>query len=98
MRQANRVLDALNNASLPQVGQFTLSLVDRLQALDEDRVGEQIAASACLFLLLCERFRVDPADAFRAASKIMAQAKDQADPFAGRDFEAVRMYLAGELR
>lgn len=91
----DRVNLALQNADPSQVSAFTLSLVDRLQFLGEDATGQQIAAAGCLFRLLCERFGVEPEVAYRTAGRIIDASRYLPD--AGKDFEATRLYLKGEL-
>lgn len=91
-RRANPIYDKLVNAPRVETAHATLSVIDRVQ--DHHRnPGLQVAALAAAFLLMAERFQVSAQEAFTATQNLMNNHDGRAV-----EFEAVRLYLANEVR
>lgn len=92
MAKKNVIYDKLVNAPRILTASLSLGLIDRVQG-HYLTPGVQVAALAATFLLVCERFNVEPQDAFTATKNLM-------NDHDGRsiEFEAVRLYLQNEVR
>jgi hypothetical protein len=83
--------DLLNNAPRKKVSGAAFQLLTKLQDNDPET---QVAATCTLFLLLCERYRMEPSDVFRMAKNALAFDRDKRSE---EHFGAVRSYLANEI-
>ena len=82
--------DRIYNATLRQVREATVRVVDAVQVLKPE---EQIAGMAATFLLLCERYDYAPRKALEAAENMLRAARYRDESH----FEAMRLYLRHEL-
>lgn len=82
--------DKLNMVPRKEVATGAMTVIDRLQLKDKE---VQVVSSAATFLLLCERYGIDAAEAFRIAKRVMINTDERFRP----EFEAVRSYLENEL-
>lgn len=84
--------DQLNNADRRKVARLCVHIFDRIQGWNK---GEQIAALATAFLLLCTASGVPAQDAFTAAKNLMH------DPLTSSgiapQFQAMRYHLNTEV-
>ena len=94
MPKINSAYDQLANADSAQVANLTMTIISKMQD-KPGRTGEQAAAAACVFLLMCERFDIDPVDAFLVSKNLMRKS-DQYNK--GQQFAAARHYLKEELK
>lgn len=88
------IYDRIINAPRAKTASATLLICNSLQDYIEAHPGVQVLATAAAFLLLCERFGVPAQDAFTAAKNLM----NAHEGAAGKDFAAVREYLANEVK
>jgi len=81
--------DKMNSADPLLVGRSAMTTIDALQDFDPET---QVMGMAACFLLLCDRFKVQPGDVFQTTQNVM-------NGVAGKrpEFEAVQSYLAGEV-
>lgn len=82
-------LDRMNNLDASEAAQAALRVVDRVQ---DARTELQVVGIAAAFSAFCRKHRVDPAEAFRAATNILAT-KHREDPA----FVALDLYVRYEL-
>ena len=84
--------DLLNNVNRKHISTACFQLLTKMQ---NEPPHIQIAATCCMFLLLCESFNQEPADIFRMSKNALAydQQGDSEEHFA-----AVRDYIKGELK
>lgn len=77
--------DLLNNAPRKAVALGTFGLIDRLQGYG---VPIRVLATACLFLMVCRTYKMNPADILGKANNIMADdhGADAHEFRAGADF------------
>ncbi len=87
---AHRLHDRIHNATLRQVRDTAVRVVDAIQV---QRPEEQIAGLAATFLLLCERFDYPPRKALEAASNMLTAARYRDRTH----FEGLALYLREEL-
>lgn len=64
-----------------------------LSAVQYRSPEEQVAGTACVFLLLCERYKIPAQDAFSAVKNMMAHH----DARGGTDFDGIRSYLDADV-
>lgn len=82
--------DKLHLAPRKDVATATFALVD----VNQQRSAEvQVAAASCLFLLICERFRVHPGNALTVAENII-NSNEGGRP----EFKGARAYLKEEIQ
>lgn len=82
--------DKLNLVPRKEVSTGAMVVIDALQQKDKE---VQVVAAAATFILLCERYKIDEAEAFRIAQRVMLNT----DAIYRPEFEAVRSYLEYEL-
>jgi len=83
--------DGLTNADPARVAKASFKLLNELQNHDQ---GTICAASAAVFLILCERFKVEPQDVFTATKNLLV-----ADRVDGRhEFGAVKLFAQHEIK
>jgi len=86
-----KFLDGLNNADLEVVAQAAFRIIETLQ---DSKSHVQAAATAAAFLILCDRYRIEPQEVFRVAQKMLLD-----DVNGGRfEFRAMRLYAQHELK
>lgn len=90
---SKRIHQQLTNADRVGTATATFHCIDALQGFHRDP-GVQINAAVILFVLLCERFGIEPQDAFVTGKNLLNNHDDRL----GREFEAIRMYLKEEVR
>lgn len=88
------IYEQIINAPRSVAASATVLLIDRLQDFIEQQKGVQVVAAAALFLLLAERFNVEPQDVFTATKNLMRQRDGDYAP----QFKAVEMYLKNEVQ
>jgi hypothetical protein len=81
--------DLLANANVRQTANSTMAIIDRIQSLAPP---QQAAGLAAAFILLCERYSLEPQDIFTLTSNIMNHAEGRRP-----EFLAVRDYMENEL-
>lgn len=79
-------VDAINSVPRAAVGRGTFGLIDRLQAFGEP---VRVLSAACLFLLVCKTYRMDPREVLQKAENVMADEVGATNPH----FVASRDYL-----
>ncbi len=84
-----KLRDEINNADRQRTSQATFGTINAVQ---DELQGEQMAALACAFILLCRRFGSRPQDVFSAAENLMRDHDQKMRP----EFQAVRDYLSQE--
>lgn len=84
--------DGLTNAPAAEVAGATFRLLDVAQTMPPHM---QAAATAALFVLLCEHYRSQPQDVMVAVKNLLTHDAESA----GRkpEFEAVRMFIKYEM-
>ena len=81
--------DLMNNARPADVATAVMSVVDRLQHVQPH---VQAMAAAALFVLLAERWGVEPQDVMTATKNLLIGSEGKR-----AEFEAVALYLENEL-
>ena len=81
--------DRMNNADAAEVAKAALAVVDKVQ---DNQKELQVVAIAAAFSSFCRRMGVDPAEAFRAATNLLAT-KHREHPA----IQALDMYVRYEL-
>ena len=84
-------LDRLNNANRAAVAAAAFRVIERN---DTKSPEIQVAAAAVVFLLLCEAFKADPVEAYRAVQNMMHH--DQLDG-AEQHFETICTFIRHEI-
>ena len=82
--------DHLKNVDIRQAREAAVRVVDAVQDLEEE---EQLAGMAVLFLLVAERYDLEPRRALEVAGNVIHQAK----LFNAAHLEGLRMYLREKL-
>jgi hypothetical protein len=82
--------DKLNLVGLRPVGNVAMAIINACQ---DWRPEQQVVGAAAHFILLCQRYRLEPGEAFRIAERVIkSQHSDRPE------LKAVAAYMAGELR
>lgn len=81
--------DLMNNADPAAVATATMTVIDKLQ---HEQPHVQQMAAAALFVLLAERWGVEPQDVMVATKNLMIGVDGKR-----AEFEAVALYLENEL-
>lgn len=84
-----RLRDQINHADRQRASQAAFGTINAVQ---DELQGEQMAALACAFILLCRRFNARPQDVFSAADNLMRDHDQKMRP----EFQAVRDYTWNE--
>jgi len=82
--------DAFHSLSTKAAARATAAILSEVQMRPPE---EQVAGAACVFLLLCERYRIPAQDAF-AATKQMMNDHDERGYTA---FDGIRSYLDADV-
>lgn len=80
--------DLFANIPVKAAAVATMEVIDAIQ---DRRPHEQLVALAATFILACERYGIEPQDAFALTTNVMNHA-DGRRP----EFEAVRQFMAHE--
>lgn len=80
--------DQMNNAQPKDISLAAFKILDSIQAA---RPEHRALGSAAFFILTCQHLKLDPGEAFRAVTNLMATKHEQID-----HFEAIRLYMANE--
>lgn len=83
--------DLLNNVDRMPVRQGTFAVVDALQDMPAQ---VQVASIAAAFVLACERFKLEPQDAFAAVSNMMVMPTGDRAP----EFKGAALYMREEWK
>lgn len=65
-----------------------------ISAIQGDNPGSQVTAAGMLFLILCQKYRVDPRDTLDKADRVLYNAFSEGR---GDHIRAVKMYVDKEL-
>ena len=84
------VIDQLNHARVAEVVPMTYRIVDAIQG---QRAGVQIAATALLFAEICRHLGIWPTTALLSVDRMTGHALQQEAP----TIRALQAYIAGEL-
>lgn len=90
MKDVNK--DQFNFMDTQQAATAAFSVIDAVQKLDRQY---QVASVAVCFLLVCERFDVDPRWAMEHVTKVMKSNEDTR--YWSREFTAIAEYMEKEL-
>lgn len=82
--------DQMNGADPTEVGKVAIGIADIVQ---RHRAPEAILGSAYFFLLLSEKFNIEPQDAFVVLKNILAHREGQQNPA----LIAASMYVENDL-
>lgn len=86
--------DRLYDVQWRQVKQAAFAWIDSLQRLKHTAPVQVVTGTALNFLLVCERFKLNPRRVLETADKVLRRARE-ADPQYPR---AIAQYLKEELR
>lgn len=90
MRKALVDTDKLNSVGLRAVGNSTMAIADAIQGYSNE---QQVVATAAFFIMLCKSFKVNAADMFNTAERVIRFAhKDRPELL------AAQQYIDGELK
>lgn len=81
--------DAFSSAPVSQAARASMAVINAVQQLDP---AVQVHGMAAAFLLLAERFKLEPQDLFAKTTNLMNYAEGRRP-----EFTAVSEYLAGEI-
>jgi hypothetical protein len=84
-----KLRDQINHADRQRTSQAAFGTISAVQ---DELQGEQMAALACAFILLCRRFNARPQDVFSAAENLMRTHDQHMRP----EFQAIRDYFGNE--
>lgn len=84
------LIDQLNHVNLEETCQVSFKVIDALQ---DDKPGVQVAASAILFLLMCRKNSLDPRKALEVAGNVIADGLIQNN----MHLNALRHYLKEDI-
>lgn len=86
------IRDYLNDQSPETTQQAAFTLLDQIQGIQPK--GLQVSAVAFLFILMCERFRIDPREVLDKTHKVL---RDSLSQGRGEYVRAIRNYVEKEL-
>lgn len=86
------MLDQLNMITSEKAQQVAFQVVNSLQS---EKPGHQVAAVAITFLLMCERYSVDPRDILDKTKRITYDALSEGR---GEYIRAIKHYVQEELK
>jgi hypothetical protein len=69
-------MDRVNSVNTDAIGSAVFQMLDRLQHIPNE---EQTVAAAVVVLLMCERYKANPEEIFRAARNLVAHAEGERD-------------------
>lgn len=88
MEDTRFVRDHLLNANHHSVAQAVMAIVDTLQ---HKKAETQIAASGILFLMVCERYGIEPREILNITDNILNRHEGRKP-----EYEAARLYMKHE--
>lgn len=87
-------LDQLNFVGTNEAALITFKIVNAIQ---QEKPGRQMAGVANLFLLMCERYKLDPREVLNKASRRLYDSFGE-DAGRGEHIRAMKAYVYGELK